>query len=70
MSRLATLKTDLSGNVPSAIPEGDLKNDLVVMWDGRQVAGAVLIRARKNASGEIEYPSPLDISIGARPYHL
>ena len=53
------MKTDSSGNVPPALPEGDVEKDLVVMGDGRQVSGAVLIQARKDGSGEIQHFSPV-----------
>ena len=54
-----SMKTDPSGNVPPALPKGDVKKDLVVMGDGRKVSGAVLIQARKDGSGEIQHFSPV-----------
>jgi hypothetical protein len=55
----ASMKRDSSGNVPPALPQGEVEKDLVVMGDGRQVSGAVLIQARKDGSGEIQYYSPV-----------
>ena len=46
-------------NVPPAPPEGDVENDLVVMGDGQQVSGAVIIRAGKNEAGKIEHFLPV-----------
>lgn len=54
-----SMKTDSSEKVPPALPEGDVKKDLVVMGDGRQVSGAVLIQASKDGSGKIQYFSPV-----------
>ena len=51
----ASTKTDSSGNVRPAMPEGDVEKDIVVMGDGRQVSGAVIIRASKNEAGEIQH---------------
>jgi len=59
-----SMKTDSSGNVAPFLPEGDVAKDLVVMGDGRQVSGAVLIRARKDASGEIQHYSPVLVQNG------
>ena len=59
-----SMKTDSSENVPPALPEGDVEKDLVVMGDGRQVSGVVLIRARKNRSDEIEHFSPVLVQNG------
>jgi hypothetical protein len=59
-----SMKTDSSGNVPPALPEGDVEKDLVVMGDGRQVSGAVLIQAHKDESGEIQHFSPVLVQNG------
>jgi hypothetical protein len=59
-----SMKTDSSENVPPALPAGDVEKDLVVMGDGRQVSGAVLIRARKDGSGEIQHFSPVLVQNG------
>lgn len=57
-------KADSSESVPPALPKGNLKKDLVVMSDGRQVSGAVLIRAPKDGSGEIQHFSPVLVQNG------
>jgi hypothetical protein len=60
MSRnVAARESMKTGSVPPAPPEGDVEKDLVVMGDGRQVSGAVVIQASKNASGEIQHFSPV-----------
>jgi hypothetical protein len=59
-----SMKTDSSENVPPALPEGDVEKDLVVMGDGRQVSGAVLIQARKDRAGEIQHFSPVLVQNG------
>ena len=59
-----SMKTDSSKNVPPALPEGDVEKDLVVMGDGRQVSGAVLIQARKDGSGQIQHFSPVLVQNG------
>jgi hypothetical protein len=59
-----SMKTNSSENVPPALPERDVKKDLVVMADGRQVSGAVLIHARKDKSGEIQHFSPVLLQNG------
>jgi hypothetical protein len=59
-----SMKTDSSENVPPALPEGDVEKDLVVMSDGRQESGAVLIQARKDGSGEIQHFSPVLVQNG------
>jgi hypothetical protein len=53
-----------SENVTPALPEGEVKKDLVVMDDGRQVSGAVLIRALKDESGKIQHFSPVLVQNG------
>src|SRR5258705_5140195 len=58
------MKTDSSENVPPALPEGNVEKDLVVMGDGRQVSGTVLIQARKDGSGEIQHFSPVLVQNG------
>ena len=57
-------KADSSKNVPPALPKGNVEKDLVVMSDGRRVFGAVLIRARKDGSGEIQHFSPVLVQNG------
>lgn len=57
-------KADSSESVPPVLPKGNLKKDLVVMSDGRQVSGAVLIRAPKDGSGEIQHFSPVLVQNG------
>ena len=47
-----------------ALPEGEVKKDVVVMEDGRQVSGTVLIRARKDGSGKIQYFAPVLVQNG------
>ena len=42
----------------------EVEKDLVVMGDGRQVSGAVLIRASKDASGEVKYFLPVLLQNG------
>ena len=59
-----SMKTDSSENVPPVLPEGDVEKDLVVMGDGRQVSGTVLIQARKDGSGEIQHFSPVLVQNG------
>ena len=59
-----SMKTDSSENVPPALPEGNVEKDLVVMGDGRQVSGTVLIQARKDGSGEIQHFSPVLVQNG------
>ena len=59
-----SMKTDSSGNVPPALPEGDVEKDLAVMGDGRQVSGAVRIQALTDESGKIQYFSPLLVQNG------
>ena len=57
-------KADSSKNVPPALPKGNVEKDLVVMSDGRRVFGAVLIRAPKDGSGEIQHFSPVLVQNG------
>jgi hypothetical protein len=59
-----SMKTDSSGNVPPALPEGEVVKDLVVMSDGRQISGAVLIQAGKDGSGEIQHYAPVLLQNG------
>ena len=49
--------------VPS-LPPGDVPKDLVIMDDGRQVSGTVLIRANKDESGKVQYYSPVLVQDG------
>lgn len=53
-----------SGKPALILPQGEVKKDLVVMEDGRQVSGAVLIRATKDASGEVKHFSPVLVQNG------
>jgi hypothetical protein len=46
------------------LPEGDVEKDLIVLPDGRQVSGAVLIRAKKNQQGEPQHFSPVLVQNG------
>lgn len=48
-----------SGKPPLAVPKGDVEKDLVIMTDGKQVSGAVLIRASKDASGQPKHFAPV-----------
>jgi hypothetical protein len=57
-------KTDSSGNVLPPLPKGNVEKDLVVMSDGRQVSGAVLIKSPRDESGEIQYFSPVLVQNG------
>jgi hypothetical protein len=57
-------KMGASENVPPARPKSNAGKDLVVMSDGRQVSGAVIIKAPRNGSGEIQYYSPVLVQNG------
>jgi len=46
------------------LPQGDVTKDLVIMGNGRQVSGAVLIRASKDESGKIQHYSPVLVQNG------
>lgn len=48
-----------AGNARPELPQGDVAEDLVIMEDGKQASGAVLIRASKDKSGEIQHYSPV-----------
>lgn len=56
MSRNVSARRDKS--VPE-LPPGDVEKDLVIMDDGRQVSGTVLIRASKDESGKIQHYAPV-----------
>ena len=56
--------TASSGKSRLSLPEGDVEKDLVVMSDGRQVSGTVLIKPSKDASGQIKHFSPMLIQNG------
>lgn len=59
MSRnVAARRTDPSTNI-SELPAGDVEQDLVVMEDGKQVSGTVLIRASKDESGKPQHYAPI-----------
>jgi hypothetical protein len=60
----ASARADSSGNGLPELPKNDVKKDLVVMGDGQQVFGAVLIRPIKNAAGEIQHFSPVLVQNG------
>jgi hypothetical protein len=65
MSRNVAARQSMNtGNVSAALPQGGVKKDLVVLGDGRQVSGAVLIQARKNEAGEIQYYAPVLVQNG------
>ena len=62
MSRNVTARrTDPS--VP-ALPQDDVATDLVVMGDGRQVSGTVLIRASEDESGKPKHYAPVLVQDG------
>ena len=62
MSRNVTgRRTDKS--VPE-LPPGEVEKDLVIMDDGRQVSGTVLIRASKDESGKIQHYAPVLVQNG------
>ena len=62
MSRNVTARrTDPS--VPK-LPPGDVVKDQVIMDDGRQVSGTVLIRASKDESGQLQHYSPVLVQNG------
>lgn len=63
MSRNVTAR-ESSGRSGPTLPEGDVEKDVVVMDDGRQVSGTVLIRAGKKASGEVEHFAPVLVQNG------
>jgi hypothetical protein len=54
-----SMKTDSSGNALPELPQGDVEKDLVIMENGSQVSGTVLIRASKDKSGEVQHYSPV-----------
>ena len=58
MSRNVSAR-EASGKPAPVLSEGDVKKDLVVMGDGRQVSGTVLIRPGKDASGKADHFSPV-----------
>jgi hypothetical protein len=57
-------KTDSAGNPLPELPKGEVKKDVVVMSDGQQVSGAVLIRATKNGAGEVQHFTPVLVQNG------
>lgn len=59
-----SMKTDPSGNALPELPPGDVAKDLVIMEDGRRASGNVLIRASKDASGEVRHYSPVLVQNG------
>jgi hypothetical protein len=58
------MKTDSSGNTLPELPPGNVKKDLVIMEDGRQVSGRVLIRASKDEAGKIQHYAPVLVQNG------
>jgi hypothetical protein len=64
LSARESRKTDSSGNVLPPLLKGNVEKDLVVMSDGRQVSGAVLIKSPRDESGEIQYFSPVLVQNG------
>ena len=46
------------------LPEGDVAKDVIVLSDGRQVSGTVMIRARKDEKGEPQHFAPVLIQNG------
>ena len=46
------------------LPDGDVQKDLIVLSDGRQVSGPVLVRAKKNQNGEPQHFSPVLVQNG------
>lgn len=63
MSRNVAAKTS-SGKAPYSRRDRDVKKDLVVMGDGRQISGTVVIQPAKDASGKIKHFSPMLIQNG------
>jgi len=63
MSRNVSAR-ESSGQPGPVLPEGDVEKDLVVMDDGQQASGTVLIRAGKKASGEVEHFAPVLVQNG------
>ena len=63
MSRSVSARRS-SGKPELNPPEGEVQKDVVVMGDGRQVSGAVLIPASKAASGEVKHFSPVLVQNG------
>lgn len=64
VSARQSMRTDSSGKILPELPQGDVKEDLVIMGDGRQVSGTVLIRASKDESGKIQHYSPVLVQNG------
>jgi len=52
-------RTDSAGNPLPELTKEEVKKDLVIMSDGQQVSGIVLIRATKNEAGEVQHFSPV-----------
>jgi hypothetical protein len=46
------------------LPTGDLKQDVVVLDDGRRITGAVMIRPGKKKSGEVDIYNPVLVQNG------
>ena len=59
-----SMRTDPSGKPLPELPQGDVAKDLVIMSDGRQVSGTILIRANKDESGKIKYFAPFLVQNG------
>jgi len=60
----SSTRMDSAGNPLPELPKEEVKKDLVIMSDGKQVSGAVLIRATKNEAGEIQHFSPVLVQNG------
>ena len=59
-----SMRTDPSGKPLPELPQGDVPKDLVIMGDGREVSGTVVIRASKDESGKIQHYSPVLVQNG------
>ena len=64
VSARQSIRTDSAGKTLPELPPSDVKEDLVIMDDGRQVSGTVLIRASKDESGKIQHYSPVLVQNG------
>ena len=64
MSRNVAARQSMTGPSIPELPPGDVEKDVVIMEDGSQVSGTVLIRATKNEAGEIKHYSPVLVQNG------
>ena len=62
MSRNVSARRSMPG-LPE-LPQGEVEKDLVVMGDGRQVSGTVLIRASKDEAGKPQHYAPVLVQDG------